>query len=48
VVSTDAYPFVNEECIVVALTTQRHDEGIAVPDEAWTEGGSKKRAYASP
>lgn len=48
VVNTDTHPFADEECIGVALTTQRHDEGIAVPDDAWTEGGSQKRAYASP
>ena len=48
IVSTDDHPFATEECIAVALTTTAHDEGIAVPDDAWTSGGSQKRAYVSP
>lgn len=48
VVSTDDHPFADEECIAVALTTTAHDDGIAVPDDAWTAGGSRKRAFASP
>ncbi|WP_269750317.1 hypothetical protein [Halosimplex litoreum] len=30
------------------MTTQDHDEGIAVPDDAWVAGGSERRAYVSP
>lgn len=48
VVSTDEHPFSDEECIAVALTTTAHDEGIAVPDDAWAAGGSEKQPYASP
>lgn len=48
VVSTDAHPFAGEECIAVALTTTAHEEAIAVPDDAWTQGGSERQPYASP
>lgn len=48
VVSDDGHPFADEECIVVALTTTDHDEGIAVPAECWDVGGSDVRSYASP
>lgn len=48
VVSDSSHPFADEECIVVAMTTQGHPDGIAVPDEAWVRGGSEKDAYVSP
>jgi mRNA-degrading endonuclease toxin of MazEF toxin-antitoxin module len=48
VLSTDDHPFAGEECICAAMTTQDHDEGIAVPDDAWVAGGSEERAYVSP
>lgn len=48
VVSTDQHPFADEECIAVGLTTTAHEEGIAIPDAAWTRGGSQKQAYVSP
>ncbi|SDQ32299.1 type II toxin-antitoxin system PemK/MazF family toxin [Natronobacterium texcoconense] len=48
VVSDSSHPFSADECIVVAMTTQNHPDGIPVPDEAWTRGGSNKEAYVSP
>ncbi|WP_459194534.1 type II toxin-antitoxin system PemK/MazF family toxin [Halosimplex sp. J119] len=48
ILSTDSHPFADEECICVAMTTQAHDEGIPVTDDAWTAGGSAKQAYVSP
>lgn len=48
VISDTSHPFAAEECIVVGMTTQNHPAGIAVPDEAWARGGSKKDAYVSP
>lgn len=48
VVSDMSHPFADVECIVVAMTTQNHPDGIAVPDEAWVQGGSEKDAYVSP
>lgn len=48
VLSTDDHPFAGEECIGVAMTTQDHDEGIAVLDDAWVTGGSETPAYVSP
>lgn len=32
----------------MALTTTPHEQGIRIPDDAWTAGGSEKRAFASP
>lgn len=48
VVSDDTHPFAREEVIALAMTTQQHAEGIAVPDDAWVRGGSRKDAYVSP
>lgn len=48
VVNDTSHPFSDEECIVVAMTTQNHPDGIAVPEEAWVQGGSEKDAYVSP
>lgn len=48
VVSTSDHPFSDEECIATALTTTAHEEGIAVPDDAWQAGGSEKQPYVSP
>jgi mRNA-degrading endonuclease toxin of MazEF toxin-antitoxin module len=48
VISDTSHPFSDEECIVVAMTTQNHPDGIAVSDEAWVQGGSEKDAYVSP
>lgn len=48
IVSDASHPFHAEECIVLAMTTQRHSEGIAVPDSAWIRGGSETDAYVSP
>lgn len=48
VVSDTSHPFSDVECIVVAMTTQDHADGIAVSDEAWVQGGSKKDTYVSP
>ena len=48
VVSDTSHPFSTDECIVVGMTTQDHPDGIAVPDEAWTRGGSNEDAYVSP
>jgi len=30
------------------MTTQQHDSGITVPDDAWVAGGSQKQSYISP
>lgn len=46
--STDVHPFADEECIAVGLTTTVHDQGIAVPDDSWTTGGSQTQSYVSP
>jgi len=48
IVSDSSHPFADVESIVVGMTTQHHPDGIAVPDDAWIEGGSRKRAYISP
>lgn len=48
IVSDGTTPFAETEAIVLALTTQSHDAGIAVPDDAWIRGGSEKRAFVSP
>lgn len=48
VISDTSHPFSAEECIVVAMTTQDHPHGIAVPDDAWIRGGSKQDASVSP
>lgn len=33
---------------MVALTRTGHDDGIAVPDDAWTAGGSETQSYVFP
>lgn len=48
VVSDGSHPFGEEECVGLAMTTQEHDAGIAVPDDAWVRGGSDADAYVSP
>jgi hypothetical protein len=46
--STADHPFADTECIAVAMTTQRHPEGIPVPDAEWIEGGAETDSYVSP
>lgn len=48
VASDTSHPFSTAECIAVAMTTQDHPDGIAVPADAWIRGGSKTDAYISP
>ncbi len=48
VISDTSHPFSDVEAIVVAMTTQNHPDGIAVPDGAWVQGGSETDAYVSP
>jgi mRNA-degrading endonuclease toxin of MazEF toxin-antitoxin module len=48
VLSGRNHPFADVECIVVAMTTQRHSQGIEVPESGWVRGGSEKDAYISP
>lgn len=48
VVSEASHPFAAEECIGVAMTTRRHDIGIAVPPSAWRRGGSSRDTFVSP
>ena len=48
IVSDDSHPFSETECIAVAMTTQEHAEGMLVPDDAWTRGGSDEPASVSP
>ncbi len=48
IASDESHPFAHTECIGLAMTTQQHEGGIVVPDEAWSEGGSNKQAYISP
>ena len=48
IISDTTHPFSHTECIVLAMTTQRHTAGIEVPDTAWVRGGSEKDAYISP
>jgi len=48
VVSDDTHPFADEECIVVALTTADHPDGLLIPGDAWVDGGSEVESHASP
>lgn len=48
IVNDGSHPFADTECIVVGLTTQRHAEGIPIPEDAWIQGGSQTEAYISP
>lgn len=48
VVSDEAHPFADVECIGVGMTTQSHADGIHVPEGAWDRGGSRTEAYVSP
>lgn len=48
IVSDSSHPFSREECIALAMTTQRHRAGIEVPEDAWVEGGSDTDSYVSP
>lgn len=48
ILSTDDHPFADAECIAAAMTTQRHDEGLKVPDDVWIEGGANVRSHVSP
>lgn len=48
ILSTDEHPFAESECIAAAMTTRRHADGIAVPDDGWIEGGSETQSYVSP
>ncbi|MFB6162498.1 MAG: type II toxin-antitoxin system PemK/MazF family toxin [Halococcoides sp.] len=48
VVNDDGHPFADEESIVLGLTTTNHSRAIAIPDDAWVEGGSNDDAYVSP
>jgi len=48
VVSTQSHPFLDEECIVLALTTTCHEEGVAVSSEAWVSGAPEVDSYVSP
>ena len=48
IVNTSSHPFARTECIVLAMTTQRHEEGVRVPGDGWRRGGSEKESYVSP
>lgn len=48
IISDTAHPFSQTECIVLALTTQRHADGIEIPDTAWMRGGSNTDSFISP
>ena len=48
IVSDSTHPFSDIECIGLALTSQRHADGIRVPDGDWVRGGSNTRSYISP
>lgn len=48
ILSTGGHPFADVECVAAAMTTQRHDECLEVPDDAWVEGGSNVRSRVSP
>ncbi|MBX0287050.1 type II toxin-antitoxin system PemK/MazF family toxin [Haloarcula salinisoli] len=48
VVSDRTQPFAHTECIGLAMTTQQHESGITVPEDAWVRGGSQKQSYISP
>jgi hypothetical protein len=45
IVSESSHPFAETECIALAMTTQHHAAGIAVPDSAWIRGGANKKSY---
>jgi mRNA-degrading endonuclease toxin of MazEF toxin-antitoxin module len=49
VVSTDRIPYSEEECMVVALTTQGHHSGsIQVSSEDWLSGEPDRDSYVLP
>lgn len=48
IVSDGNTPFADVEAIALAMTTQAHDAGIGVPEEAWIRGGSREDAFVSP
>ncbi|XGI82949.1 type II toxin-antitoxin system PemK/MazF family toxin [Halorutilales archaeon Cl-col2-1] len=48
IISDERHPFSKDECIVLAMTSQTHSEGIEVQDTDWVRGGSDKDSYISP
>jgi hypothetical protein len=48
IVSTATHPYSHEECVVLAMTTKEHPEGIPVPESEWVTGGSDTKAFVSP
>lgn len=48
VLSTDAHPFNDEQCIAVAVSTKRYENSIPLPDDGWQVGGVPKTSFASP
>lgn len=48
VISDDSHPFASEECIALAMSTQRHDGSIAVAQDDWIDGGSDVDSFISP
>lgn len=48
IVSDDSHPFASEECIALAMSTQRHHGSIAVAQDDWIDGGSDVDSFISP
>jgi mRNA-degrading endonuclease toxin of MazEF toxin-antitoxin module len=48
ILNNDSHPFGDEEYLTATLTTTPHDEGVAIADDDWVEGGMPKRSFVSP
>jgi len=48
VISNDSHPFGDEQVIAVTLTTVAHEPTMAIPDDAWVEGGVPRESVVSP
>jgi mRNA-degrading endonuclease toxin of MazEF toxin-antitoxin module len=48
VISNETHPFGDEQVIAVTLTTVAHDPALAIPDDAWVEGGVPRESVVSP
>lgn len=48
VLSDDSHPSATEQSIAVAITTALHEPGLAIPEDARTDGGLPRPSYVSP
>lgn len=44
----DDHPFSGEQFIGISLTTTPHDPAIAIPDDAWIDGGLPEESFVLP